>query len=585
TVSKAFKGAKIHYAKGDVSMKTTLAVNEVVPELGSGSNLDFEYANKAVTLKGTLKPQPAMGPVKFDVAKSAITASWSSASPTSFAVTGGASADVAGLAKVDMTVEAGKDASNPASFKLNGVVDATKLAEGMKNYVSFSSVNAKFDLMIGGGEKTELDFGITAAINGIPAAGINDVQATFNGNYHNGKGIDATLAVQHVKIGDVVADGNIQVVQNKFSSGELHVKAAFPGVDVEGTAHVTAGDGLALSTSTELKVTPGAGSPLSSFIKTGSINVAIANWKLTQASGTLHLVPPEFLALEDPTIVVSYAPGTGLSAKLTTQFESPFKKDGKGTFEAGYISGTGLYAKISFPITVPGFEKAEVSGQLDGNGISVGATLTPKQNQYIKEAKVSIGYGGGGFIFKGTITLTPDASTELEVGVEYSQAGGLQIIGITPTDKHADDSDHQLAGTHKDLDIPLASVGVASLALRLGFGVAAGYRMPKVKLQNPKLEGGLDALDSGGLPPISFGGEISMGSYLALSFSVQIVGEIQLLVASASVGIGAEIVARLNLDLGAKIAGTYRQGEGAKIQIDPYVAASLDLIANLIATL
>ena len=116
-------------------------------------------------------------------------------------------------------------------------------------------------------------------------------------------------------------------------------------------------------------------------------------------------------------------------------------------------------------------------------------------------------------------------------------------------------------------------------------GVAAGYRMPKVKFKDPKIEGGLDALDKGGLPPITFGGSISMGAYIALSFSVQVVGEIQLLIATATAGIGAEITARLDLELGADVDGRFEPGEGALLKIDPFVGASLDLIASLIATL
>ena len=103
-------------------------------------------------------------------------------------------------------------------------------------------------------------------------------------------------------------------------------------------------------------------------------------------------------------------------------------------------------------------------------------------------------------------------------------------------------------------------------------GVDAGYRMPKVKLKNPKIEGGLEALDAAGCRRSRFGGTIAMGAYLALSFSMQIVGKIQLLIATAEAGIGAEITALLNLELGADVNGRFEQGKGARLKIDPFVA-------------
>ncbi|HEY0190596.1 MAG TPA: hypothetical protein VGC42_05695, partial [Kofleriaceae bacterium] len=146
--------------------------------------------------------------------------------------------------------------------------------------------------------------------------------------------------------------------------------------------------------------------------------------------------------------------------------------------------------------------------------------------------------------------------------------------------------EHEVANWHKDFPtVPLATVGVASLGLKFGMGVAAGYRMPRIAFKNPVLEGGLDALDSGQIPAFTFGGSVAMGAYIALSLSVQVAGEIQLLIATCSAGIGAEITARLNLDLGADVNGRFAPGQGALLQIDPFVGASLDLIASLIATL
>jgi hypothetical protein len=55
--------------------------------------------------------------------------------------------------------------------------------------------------------------------------------------------------------------------------------------------------------------------------------------------------------------------------------------------------------------------------------------------------------------------------------------------------------------------------------------------------------------------------------------------------ATARATIGAEIAARLNLELGAKVQGRFAPGQGAQLEIDPFVNASLDVIASLIATL
>ncbi|MGZ3407540.1 MAG: hypothetical protein ACXVAN_13920, partial [Polyangia bacterium] len=317
-----------------------------------------------------------------------------------------------------------------------------------------------------------------------------------------------------------------------------------------------------------------------------SIHVDIKKFSLEEAKGTLNLVPPSFLPLHDPKVVITYKKGEGITAVLTTQFDAPFAKHGEqGNFAVGYSTAAGLFAHIDFPITIPGFKEATVRGDLNKDGITIGCDMVPRENEYIKKASVEIGYGSGGFRFVGKVTLAPDAEHEFEVGVQFQQGQGFSILGMDMKDKHEDNDQHDLAKWKKSVSIPLASVGVASIALKLGVGVAAGYRMPKVKLKDPKIEGGLEALDSGGLPPISFGGTVSMGAYLALSFSVEIAGEIDLIIATASAGIGAKITAMLNLELGADVDGRYEQGKGALLKIDPFVGASLDLIASLIATL
>ena len=442
-------------------------------------------------------------------------------------------------------------------------------------------------MLIGSGKQADLNFHFNAQINGIPAAGITDVQAHIDADYTSGEGFSGELAVTRAKIGEVEADGKITVAKNKFSTGELHIKAAFPALTIEGTGTVAAGEMNDLNTTADLKVTPGGGSALASFVESGNIHVELKKWKLAKALGQLHLKPPSILPIENPVVEIGYTPEAGISATLTTQFNAPMAKNGeKGTFTAGYQRDKGLFAHIEFPLTVPGFETTTFTGDLDSQGIRAGVTLVPKDAKIVKQAKIEIGYDfKTGLFVQGMVTLTPTESLELEVGVRYD-GKGLQILGIDNKDKDATSEEHEIANwTKKFPTIPLLTVGVASLGLRFSLGVAAGYRMPKLKFKNPQLEGGLDALEKGGMPAFTFGGSVAMGAYVSLALAVEVVGEIQLLIATCSAGIGAEIMARLNLELGADVNGRFAQGEGAKLEIDPFVGASLDLIASLIATL
>jgi hypothetical protein len=589
-VSEAFGahgGATITYdqASRKVTVNETFEVGGIIPQLATGSTLILNYSGSVFTIIGTLKPAQ-YGPVTF-TPDSHITATWTSLTKR-LVVAGEAHADIANLCKADFTVDAGLGGGMPGAFGLRGHIDATKLSEKFPG-VTFSSVTADFSVVIGKGAAASapLNFHVGAQISAIPAAGISQISASIDANYQSGQGMSGTLAVTNAKMGDVTADGNIQIAQNKFQSGTLHLAADFPGLKIEGRGTVSAGDINGLTTTADLTVTPGAGSALASFVQSGNIHVEVQKWKLTNAVGQLHLKPPSFLPLENPTIEIGYRPESGISATLSTQFTIPIgSKQAKGTFVAGYTRGRGLYAHIEFPITVPGFQEAKVAGDLDQAGIRVSATLTPKDARIVKQATLTVGYDfGAGFFIEGSITLKPSEELELVVSLRYDK-GGFKINGITPNDKNATSDEHEVAKWNKRFPtIPLATVGVASLGLQFGLGVAAGYRMPKIKFQNPQLEGGLEALDNGGMPAFTFGGQIAMGAYISMSISVQIVGEIQLLIASCDVGIGAEIAARLNLELGADVQGRFAPNAGAQLQIDPYVGASLDLIASLIATL
>ncbi|HXU72263.1 MAG TPA: DUF4157 domain-containing protein, partial [Polyangia bacterium] len=582
-LSDAFKGAQVSYHSGQVKAEGHFDLAPVFPNvLKAGSNLNVTY-DGALNIDGTIRPNDMFGgAVKFDDT-SHVTVSWSSATKK-VKVDGSAHADVAQLATIDLTVQAGGGGGDPGSFDLEGKIQADGLAKYIKG-VTFANITGDVKVHVGDGA-TDFGVAVDADVTGIPAAGITECAAHIHGQYDKGKGLSGSVVVSRIKVGDVLADGRIDLKENKFDSGEIHVVANFPSVLIEGTGKVQAGDLGKLSTTADLKVTPGDGSPLAKFIESGSIHVDIHEWQLMEATGTLNLVPPTFMKLYDPKVVISYKKGAGISAVLTTQFDAPFAKNNeKGNFAAGYESGKGLFAHIDFPVTIPGFQQASVFGELNQKGVTIGADLVPRENQYIKSAHVEIGYGDGGFHFLGKVTLTPDPEHEMEIGVQYVQGSGFSMLNADLKDKHEDNGDHPVGGFKKDVDIPLATIGVASLNLKLGVGVGAGYRMPKIKLKDPKIEGGLEALDSGGLPPISFGGTVAMGAYLALWFSIQITGKIDLLVATAEAGIGAKITALLNLELGADVNGRYEQGKGALLKIDPFVHASLDLIASLIATL
>ncbi|HEX6835629.1 MAG TPA: hypothetical protein VF334_03600, partial [Polyangia bacterium] len=581
------EGAVVHYADGgEITASVEFDISKVIPNrvLKDRSMLKLEYANKAISVDGVLKPNDLYnGTIHFDEA-SQIHVRWSSKG-NKVDVDGEAHADVNKLATIDLKVKANAGGGDPAGFDLDGHIDADGLRKYIKN-VEFGSITGDVHAHVGGGTPGEFKVSVDADITGIPLVGIHGCKAHVHGDFEKNKGLSGYIQVDEIKIGQVISDGRVDLKDNKFAGGSIHILADFPKVKIEGNGTIEAGELHELSTKAKLTVTPGADSPLAKFVQSGSIEVDVRKFQLEEAKGELDLVPPDFLKLYDPKVIVSYKKGAGMSAVLTTQFDAPFAKKGeKGNFAAGYSQKDGLFAHIDFPITVPGFQEATVRGDLNKHGFSIGADLRPRENQYIKSASVEMGYGDGGFRFIGKVTLTPDAEHEMEVGVQYQQGQGFSLLGADLKDKHEDNGQHPVAGFKKSVDIPLASIGVASLNLKLGVGVEAGYRMPKVKLKDPKIEGGLEALDSGGLPPISFGGTVAMGAYLALFFSIQITGKIDLLVAEAEAGIGAKITAMLNLELGADVNGRYEQGKGALLKIDPFVHASLDLIASLIATL
>ncbi|MFI5289196.1 MAG: hypothetical protein ACHQ17_06090, partial [Polyangia bacterium] len=555
-----------------------------LPDVKPESELTLGYESKQASISGVIALKDVDGVAHFT--ESQINVDWRQGSPLT--ITGSSTADVDKFAEVNLEVDQQAGGGQPAGLDLKGKLTA----EGMNRYfkgVTFGQVpNAEFFARVQKGQR--MDLGIPAAsctIIELPGVGACDIG--LSGSYTKGEGLSGSIDVRQVKIAGVTITGQASLEKNRFGGGSLNVAADMPGLKLNGPAEILKGAELhELDSTAKLTLTPTEGGGLGSWVDSAEVGVTLKKWKLDEAHGAIHLKPPGFLPLKDPTVQVGYQKNTGLSAILKTSFASPIPKyTGDGTFVAGYEQGRGLFAHVEFPIMVPGFQQGTVSGDVDGEHIHVGAELVPNQNEILKKGNLDIGYqAGSGFFVRATVTIAPSESLELEVGAEYSQQNGFQIVGLTPNEKHEDNEDHSLAHFGEQFPtIPLLTVGVASLGLSFGMGIDAGYRMPKVKFQNPKIEGGLDALGEGGLPNITFGGSLSMAAYLELSFNVQIVGEIQLLIASAKAGIGAEIAARLELALGADITGSFKKGEGARLSIDPFVSAQLALIASLIATL
>jgi hypothetical protein len=241
------------------------------------------------------------------------------------------------------------------------------------------------------------------------------------------------------------------------------------------------------------------------------------------------------------------------------------------------------------PAKLPGMREAHVSGKVTANGhVEIGAVLEPDGLPFIKRARVAITYANGAFVVGGFLTLAPTDDYQLELGVEYDITNKqFRIKGLEP--KHDDQAkDEPLATVKKDKhfpSIPLFGIGIANIVLtmRLGFGVS--INKPFFKFDNPRLIGGLEALDHGQMPAIEFGGRVGIGAEMFVEFGVGIAGQIQLLIASAELGIEGVLRAGLTMNLQSDIHGTFEHGKPLELTIDPSVSAALKLTASLNAFL
>ena len=254
-------------------------------------------------------------------------------------------------------------------------------------------------------------------------------------------------------------------------------------------------------------------------------------------AGQLNLVPPTFLPLDEPGVDDRLRAGRGHHGDAVDAVRRAVRQARReGHLRRRLRAATGAVRAHRLPDhRARASSRATVVGRpRQQRHLSVRRRWSRAPTSSSRAPTSRIGYGAGGFFFEGKVTIAPSESMELEVGAPVLAAGRLP------------DPRHHAAGQERRRRRPPArrrgtrtsrrsrwpSIGVAVARPQASaWAWRAGYRMPKIKLKNPKIEGGLEALDKGGLPPISFGGSIAMGAYIALSFSVQIVGEIQLLIA------------------------------------------------------
>ena len=95
-----------------------------------------------------------------------------------------------------------------------------------------------------------------------------------------------------IKIGDVIGDGEIELKDNQFASGSIHILANFPQLTIIGNGKIEASEIGELSTTATLTINPTANSTIAQFVQLGSIEVEVQKFPLIDAKGELNLVPP-----------------------------------------------------------------------------------------------------------------------------------------------------------------------------------------------------------------------------------------------------------------------------------------------------
>ena len=420
----------------------------------------------------------------------------------------------------------------------------------------------------------------TPRLDGIPAAGITDITAHIDANYKSGEGLSGELAVD-ARQGSARSSPTAAstVAHNQFASGRSTCWPTSRRLDIEGTGEVTAGemgdadddgrsDGHAGRRLAAVAVRP-VGQHPRRHRRSGSSRTR---------SASCNLVPPSFLPIENPVIEVGYQPEAGIHATLTTQFNAPMAKNGeKGTFVAGYATSAGLYAHIEFPITVPGFQAATVAGDLRSAGHPYRRHAdSARTRASSSKPRSTIGYALRRLLHRGL-------DQAQAVGVDWSSTSasattskGLQILGITPKDKDATSEDHEIAHWHNRLpDDParhhrrrIARPQVRHWASRR----ATACRRSSSRTRSSKA--GSKRSTRAACRPSRSAARSRWARTSRCSLSVQVVGEIQLLIASATPASAPRSRRASNLELGADVNGRFAPGQGAQLEIDPFVGAS-----------
>ncbi len=561
----------------------------------SRSKLNLSIDGIVFSIKGDVVADDIDG-VEFTQNK--LSLEWTKGTP--FKISGGFAGSVKKLADFDIKVSAGgKEAAGGGSadmaedkpaFTATGKLTATGVQKYLPAGVRITDPSAV--LFVAMDEKGKWDFGVQdLGCRIIAVPGVDEIDAGFNASFTRHGGLSAHADLTKCKIKNFSLDGFVDIEKTQFKGGQLHAGADFPGVGLDGTITVKPATDFGLNFDTKLKVTPKGDSGFAKFVQDGTLEIDYADHALTKVEGIINLKPPDFLkSLKNPQIKVTYQGGE-ISAEASCGFSNPFGADQPdGTIEIKWSTSAGFSAEVHLPVTLPGMKQAEIYGKIDGSGgIELGANFFPDGavGEFLEEAHIDLSYKGGEFKVEGWIILTPGKEFKLKIGVAYNfTTGQFSILGLDQHEKPKEDNSiHPIAGISEDLEIPLASVGVAELDLDIGFGVALGYKKPKFEFDKPELVGGLDALKSGKMPAVKFGGKIGLGAAVEFSISIGISGKIQLLIASAKMGVKGVLKATLELNLGADIHGQFEQGKGADISIDPSVSAALKLRAELHAFL
>jgi len=169
--------------------------------------------------------------------------------------------------------------------------------------------------------------------------------------------------------------------------------AEFGGVNIDGDLTLKTKGGSIGDANLDAKatVTP-TGGMIGDLISSGDITAKFEAWNFVEAKGVIHFKPPPMLALTKLDATVGYDQFHGLYASITSGFPSPLSKDNEeGTFEGGISTNAGLFATINFPASIPGFEKASVSGTIGYPplAVAIGAHLVPK-NRFFTSCCVSV---------------------------------------------------------------------------------------------------------------------------------------------------------------------------------------------------